>query len=85
MTKAKGWDARDARFQAHRIDVVEETHPLNENVLQYRWECLCRRNGQWTSRGEAARRGGQHERRHLPKASERKGPKVLRELVKLNW
>ena len=66
---------------AHNWAIAEEPHPENSNVLRYRWECDCRRNGLWTSHGEAARGGGRHQRRMLPKAP--KGPKVLRDLLKL--
>lgn len=64
-----------------RVDVLDDDS--FEDPMRYRWECTCRRNGSWTaSRASAEKRGAAHEQRATPKA---KGPKVLRDLVKLDW
>lgn len=76
MTRAKGWDARDARFQAHRALLNESD---DGGPVIYRWECTCRRDGRWTTDKVAAEKGAAaHELRFAPKP---KGPKVLRELL----
>lgn len=80
MSKVKGWDARDPQVQAHRADVVEldETNEPG-GLLHFRWECVCRRSGRWTTEmAEAERSAKAHERRFQPK---QQGPKALRELL----
>ncbi len=78
MARVKGWDARDAQFQAHRALLNESD---DGDRVSYRWECTCRRDGRWTTDKAAAEKGAlTHERRFIAKPQ---GPKGLRKLLTL--
>lgn len=76
MAKAKGANGAGV---VHRAIVVDNDRDMK--TLGVRWECTCRRNGQWrSSSADAARGARRHETRSNAKTA---GPQVLRELLRL--